>query len=98
MPCPWAVNDRPVRVEVNESSGVPSGRVQVTGVLVKDRVEHESAKLTLVVMRRATSNAVTTKNRGGTDVRDAIGGGVDRMWNAPLRTGKGTWRDKDLDT
>jgi hypothetical protein len=61
MPCPWAVNDRPVRVEVNESSGVPSERVQVTGVLVKDRVQHESAKLTLDVIRMEPATPLELK-------------------------------------
>jgi hypothetical protein len=47
IPCAWAVNDRPVRVEVNVSSGVCSGIVQVIGLLVKVTVEHEFAQLKL---------------------------------------------------
>src|SRR6266576_1223154 len=81
IPCAWAVNDRPVRVDVNVSSGVCSGSVQVIGLLVKVIVEHESAQLTLVSTKRAPNPKTRVRNLGSVGaMRTVVGREVDRIW------------------
>ena len=64
IPCAWAVNDKPVRVEVNVSSGVCSGIVQMIGLLVKVTVEHAFVQLALDIIRRAPNTKSRVRSRG----------------------------------